>query len=77
MRQYVTEQMLYCVKFNDIYPQYIQISPRMELVFGTVGVTLNYFQPRGDLKYKHVNYWTNKTAKEINEQFKEQEYKED
>ena len=76
MREYVTEQMLYCVKANEIYPQYIQISPRMELVFGTVGVTLNYFLP-SKLKYKHVNYWTYKTAKEINVLFHEQEYKEE
>lgn len=77
MREYVTEQMLYCVKANEIYPQYIQISPRMELTFGTIGVTLRYFQPRGHTKYKHINYWIDKTAKEINEQFYEQEYKEE
>ena len=77
MRAYVTEQMQYCVKVNGIYPQYIQISPRMELKFGTIGVTLNYFAPRGRTKYKHINYWSDKTAKEINEQFHEQEYQEE
>lgn len=77
MREYVTEQILYCVKNNDIYPQYIQISPRMELAFGTVGLTLRYFQPRGCTKCKHINYWQSKTANEINTLFHEQEYQEE
>lgn len=39
MKHYVTEQELFCIKENSIYPQDIQKTENVYLTFGTIGLT--------------------------------------
>lgn len=68
MKHYVTEQELFCIKENSIYPQDIQKTENVCLTFGTVGITCTKFTKNGQ-KTKHINGYQGMSANEINQTF--------
>lgn len=76
MNNYVTNQMLYCVENNQIFPQDIQITATQYITFGSYGLTLVKCTRRKTY-IKHINEYRKMTAKEINLQLNNMEWKED
>jgi len=72
-KQYVDEQMLYCVRNNQIFPQDIQLTKNEYLTFGSVGLTCTKLAPSNTYE-KHINYWNEFNAEQINKQFNEINY---
>jgi len=73
MKQYVDEQILYCILNNKIYPQDVQITKNEYLTFGSVGLTCTKYSLSNTYE-KHINYWNEMNAEEINKQFNKIQY---
>ena len=73
MTNYITEQMLYCVKQNGEFPCDIQHSQNIYIHFGRMGVTLVKLN-RNSITEKHLNFWQGMSAKQINEAFATQKW---
>lgn len=65
MKKYVNENMLNCIKKNDIYPQDIDYNKCIFLHFGKIGLDVIKLTNKGEF-YKHVGYWQDMTAEQIN-----------
>ena len=65
MVNYVTEQMLYCIRTNGKYPQEIQHSSTVWLNFGSIGLSVIRAYPKKTVE-KRINGWQGMSAREIN-----------
>ena len=65
MKKYVTEQMIYCVENNQIFPQDIQITKTQYITFGSYGLTLVKYLIN-KTKIKHINGYREMDVDEIN-----------
>ena len=66
MKAYVNEQMLTCIRKNQLFPQDVQVSKTVYVTFGSYGLKLTQITSRGS-KVKYLNDWKSKSAAEINE----------
>lgn len=73
MVKYVNENLLNVIKNNDIYPQDVDHNKNIYLHFGKLGLTVIKYHSRG-LVNKHINFWQDKTADEINRELAEKEW---
>ena len=65
MKKYVTEQMIFCVENNQIFPQDIQITKNQYITFGSYELTLVKYLINGT-KEKHLNGYRGMDVDEIN-----------
>ena len=73
MVKYVNENLLNVIKNNDIYPQDVDHDKNTYLHFGKLGLTVIKYHSRR-LVNKHINFWQDKTADEINRELAEKEW---
>lgn len=73
MVKYVDENLLNVIKNNDIYPQDVDHSKNIYLHFGKLGLTVIRYYSR-KIVTKHINFWQDKTADEINKELAEKEW---
>ena len=73
MVKYVNENLLNVIKNNDIYPQDVDHSKNIYLHFGKVGLYVIKYNPK-NIVSKHINFWQDKTADEINKEFAGKEW---
>lgn len=76
MVKYVNENLLSVIKNNGIYPQDVDHSKNIYLHFGKVGLTVIKYYSR-KIVSKHINFWQDKTADEINKELAEKGWIED
>lgn len=76
MVKYVNENLLNVIKNNDVYPQDVDHNKNIYLHFGKVGLTVIKYNPK-KIVSKHINFWQDKTADEINKELAEKEWIED
>lgn len=76
MIKYVNENLLGVIKNNGIYPQDVDHSKNIYLHFGKVGLTVIKYHSR-KIVSKHINFWQDKTADEINKELAEKGWIED
>lgn len=70
MVKYVNENLLNVIKNNDIYPQDVDHSKNIYLHFGKLGLYVIKYNPK-NIVSKHINFWQDKTADEINKELAE------
>lgn len=73
MVKYVNENLLNVIKNNDIYPQDVGYRKNIYLHFSKLGLTVIKHNPQS-LVGKHINFWQDKTADEINKELAEKEW---
>ena len=73
MVKYVDENLLNVIKNNDIYPQDVDHSKNIYLHFCKLGLYVIKCNPT-KLVTKHINFWQDKTANEINKELAEKEW---
>lgn len=73
MKQYVNENLLNCIKNNNFYPQDVDYNKYIFIHFGKIGMDIIKLTNKGEY-IKHINYWQNMTAKEINNKLDEIEW---
>ena len=73
MVKYVNENLLNVIKNNDIYPQDVDHSKNIYLHFGKLGLTVIKCNPK-NIVSKHINFWQDKTADEINKELAGKEW---
>ena len=73
LKRYVTDQELFCVEANGVYPQDIQKTANVYLTFGTVGLTCTKLTMNGQ-KSKHINGYRGMSADAINRVFADMEW---
>lgn len=64
----ITEQMLYCIRSNQIFPQHIQLTDSRWVIFYPYGVELREYC----IKYtcsKFINNYDGLSADQLNQQF--------
>ena len=76
MKKYVTEDILFCIKHNNEFPQDVDYNKNIFIHFGKIGLTLIKLTNKEEY-IKHINYWQDMTADEINTKFDEQEWRKD
>lgn len=72
MKIYVTDELLARAK-NEKLIDY-DLSNTSYIIFGTVGLDVVSVGTNGKEKYKHINYWKDKTALEINKELNGKKY---
>ena len=75
MTKYVTEQMLSCIEKNQIWPQDVQITANQYITFGSIRLTLVKYT-KCKIIEKHLNYYREMSAKEINEKLNDMTWSE-
>ena len=73
MVKYVNENLLDVIKNNGIYPQDVAHSKNIYLHFGKLGLYVIKWNPT-KLVSKHINFWQDKTADEINKELAGKEW---
>ena len=73
MVKYVDENLLNVIKNNDICPQDVDHSKNIYLHFCKLGLTVIKYKPT-EFVSKHINFWQDKTADEINKELAEKEW---
>lgn len=74
MRKYVDENLLNCIKNNDTFPQDVDFNKYIYLHFGKIGLTVIKLINSGEY-FKHINFWQDKTAEEINNELNRIDWK--
>lgn len=74
MKKYVNENIINCIKKNNIYPQDVDYNKNTFLLFGKIGLDVIKLTNKGEY-YKHIGYWQDMTAEEINNKLNEMEWR--